>query len=215
MHLKTLTFEDRRSLEIHLDDDPVHPRSEFDNLGTMVCFHRSHNLGDEKDGINGHGIDHKDFANWDAIEDHIRSKNPGCVILPLYLFDHSGITIRTTCEQFRACDAQGWDWGQVGFIFITREKINEEYGEHGGRTDEQIEEYLRAEVAVYDQYLTGDIWGFIVRGKPCEECDGPGEESDSCWGFYGSDPAENGMSDNLDELMRDAIKAGKFTEVCH
>jgi hypothetical protein len=211
MHLlKTLKFEDGRSLEIHNDEDPMHPRTEFDNLGTMVCFHRRYNLGDEADG---HGYKSDDFSGWDALQAKIKEDHPGCVILPLYLFDHSGLTIRTTSEQFRACDSQGWDWGQVGFIFISREKINEEYGDHGGRTDEQIETYLRGEVETYDQYLTGDIWGFIVRGKPCEACDGKGEESDSCWGFWGSDPAENGMIDHFDEPMKEAIRAGKFEEV--
>ncbi len=191
--LKTFTFADGRSLELHRDDSPASPR-EWDNLGTMACFHQKYDLGDE-----GHGIDHTEFGGWDEMETWIRHENPDCVILPLYLFDHSGITMSTTSAQFRACDGAGWDWGQVGFIFVSRDKIN---AECGGRTDEQIEEQLRGEVETYDQYLTGDIYGFILRDKPCETCDGPGEDLDSCWGFYGSDPTENGMSDNLDDAQR-------------
>ena len=196
--LSTYKFSDGRTLEIIPDEDPVNPRKDHDNLGTMVCFHSRYDLGDD-----GHGINSKNFGGWDEMEKWIRHQNPGCVILPLYLFDHSGITMSTSCERFRACDAQRWDWGQVGFIFIARDKINEEFS--GGRTDEQIEEYLCNEVAVYDQYLTGDIVGFVLRDKPCEACDGPGKEGDSCWGFFGSDPLENGILDHLDVKYRDAL----------
>lgn len=204
-HLKTLTFKSGHSLEIHSDDDPQSPR-DWDNLGTMACFHKQYDLGDEKDGINGHGIDHTEFGGWGEMKKWIKYKNPGCVILPLYLFDHSGTTISTTSEQFRVCDGHGWDWGQVGFIFVSRDKINAEYGEHGGRTDEQIEEYLRNEVAVFDQYLTGDVWGFILREPPAGEGD-EGEEVDSCWGFFGSNLLENGIADHLDVKYREEIEA--------
>jgi hypothetical protein len=197
--IKTIKFSDGRQLEIIRDEDPESPR-EWDNLGTMVCFHQRYNLGDKN-----HGIDHKEFGGWDEMEKWIRHQNPDCVILPLYLFDHSGITISTGCEHFRACDGAGWDWGQVGFIFISREKINQEYGKHGGRTDDQIREYLRNEVKVYDQYLQGDIYGFIMREPACPTCDGPGEEGDSCWGFYGDDPLENGMIDHLDSKYREEL----------
>lgn len=185
---KVYKFKDGSQLELHQDYSPQSPR-EWDNLGTMACFHTRYDLGDE-----GHGIDQSDFSGWEAIEDHIDFENPDCVILPLYLYDHSGITIKTTPF---SCP---WDSGQIGFIFITRDKINEEYGNHGGRTDEEIEQFLRNEVAVYDQYLTGDIYGFILRDKPCEHCDDEtGDELNSCWGFYGDNPIDNGIVDHLEE----------------
>ncbi len=53
---------------------------------------------------------------------------------------------------------------------------------------------------------TGDIYGFIFRDKPCLECGGPGKQLDSCWGFYGSDPLENGMSDNLKKEFKDGLQ---------
>lgn len=204
--IKTISFSDGRTLEIIPDEDAESPRN-WDNLGTMVCSHKNYNLGDEKDGINGHGIDSKDFGGWDEMEKWIRHENPDCIILPLFLFDHSGITISTTDAMFKACDGAGWDWGQIGFIFVTREKIDQEYADHGGRTNEQIEECLRNEVTVYDQYLTGDVYGFIMREPPCETCGGHGKESESCWGFFGSDPLENGMSDRLDTKHRKELAA--------
>ena len=40
----------------------------------------------------------------------------------LYLYDHSGITMSTGSF----CDS--WDSGQVGFIYVTKEDIEKEYG---------------------------------------------------------------------------------------
>ncbi len=195
---KTYQFADGKTLEVIHDDDPESPRS-WDNLGTMALFANRHTLGDEKEGLKGHGIDHTEFGGWDEMEKWILHENPDCVILPVYMYSHSGITINTTGFQ---CP---WDSGQIGFIFITRAKINEEYGEHGGRTDEQICEYLRNEVAVYDQFLTGDIYGCIFR-EECEENEDEGVEISSCWGFYGDDPSENGMGEDLPTVNSDELE---------
>jgi len=203
---KTIHFSDGTVICIEQDDNAFSPR-EDDNLGTMVCFHSRYRLGDEADGLRGHGYFPKDFNSLDELEAKILEDHPDCVILPLYLFDHSGITISTSCEMFRACDGAGWDWGQVGFIFISREKIDEEYKEHGGRTDEEICKYLAAEVATYDQYLQGDIWGY-TQHKECPTCGKiEDEQTDSCWGFYGDDPLENGMAENWDNDYVEALKA--------
>lgn len=116
----------------------------------------------------------------------------GYVILPLYLMDHSGISMGT-CSF--GCM---WDSGQVGWIICDNATIEKEF--NGDR--DLAEEVLQAEVKSYDQYIRGDIYGFIV-----EETDDPDsddwEHVDSCWGFYGSDIHENGMADHLgsDELI--------------
>jgi len=67
-------------------------------------------------------------------------------ILPLYLYDHSGITISTSPF---GCN---WDSGQVGWVFITNQTIKEE-----GIDESKVEEYLKSEVETYDQYLTGEV----------------------------------------------------------
>lgn len=155
------------NIRIEPDLDPESPR-QWDNLGTMFCFHRRYRLGDE------HGVRSDDFSGWDEMETQFRKDY--AVVLPLYLYDHSALTIST--RPF-SCP---WDSGQIGFIVASRNKILAEYG--GKRltkkTLELVEQVLEGEVRTYDQYLTGDVWGYVIE-------DEEGNHLDSCWGFYGED----------------------------
>jgi hypothetical protein len=157
-------------IEIIQDTDIQSPREEDDNIGTMVCFHDSV-LGDE------HNYNHGDYNSWDEMEeDIIRNEKVG-VILPLYVYDHSGLTMNTTGFN---CP---FDSGQVGFIFISKETIRNEFGVKyvTKKVRDQIEKQLVGEVETFDQYLTGDVYGFRITDTEEDE------EVDSSWGFYGSD----------------------------
>lgn len=94
------------------------------------------------------------------------------VILPLYLYDHSGITMNTTGFSCK------WDSGQVGWIYASHKEIKEEYGAITPETIERSEQLLISEVKSYDDYLTGENYGFKLFKD--------GEETDSCWGFLGN-----------------------------
>lgn len=133
---------------------------DWDNLGTMVCWHRRYDLGDK------HSFSEpSDFLEW--------KKRHDVIVLPLYLYDHSGITISTgpfSCP---------WDSGQVGYIYVEKDKVRKEWGwKHiTKKRQERIEQALKQEVSTYDDYLTGNVYGYTVsRGD---------EELDSCGGFYG------------------------------
>ena len=77
------------TLRIIQDEDPVNPRLDFDNLGTMICFHKRYNLGD------AHHIDWTDFNSWDEMAAHLTQAHEASVIQPLFFYDHSGITLET------------------------------------------------------------------------------------------------------------------------
>lgn len=161
------------TIHIKYDEDPVNPREEFDNLTKMVCFHRRYNLGDE------HSYDSSDYSGWDEVQEAIIQNENAVAILPLYLYDHSGITMYTTGNTTYHQHA-AWDSGQVGFIFITREAAINEYGwKHITKARrEKLEEYCRGDVETYDQYLTGQVYGYEIE-------DPDGCDKDSCWGFFG------------------------------
>ena len=109
------------------------------------------------------------YDGWDELQQALEVE--AAVILPLFLHDHSGLSISTgeTCS---------WDSGQVGFIRMTK-KAAEEFGDD---TEERLFEILQSDINTYDMYLRGDVHGYIV-------CNRKGRELDSCWGCYGEEDA--------------------------
>ena len=63
---------------------------------------------------------------------------------------------------------------------------------------ERATECMEAEMKVYNCYISGDVYGFVIE-------DENGEEVDSCWGFYGSEAVEDQMIQNrilVDEIAK-------------
>ncbi len=187
-----------RILRIFADESPESPRK-WDNMGTMICApHRKYSLGDK------HDFDFKEYGSFEEAFKALEKKYDAAVILPLFMLDHSGITIRTTSFNDR------WDSGQIGFILISKEKLRKEYSVKrlSKKILEKAVSMLEGEVETYDQYLRGDVYGFeVVKVDKCDKgCDHE-EHEDSCWGFYGNNFKENGMTDNLDKEFAEALKA--------
>jgi hypothetical protein len=187
--IKTLKTKNK-VLKIYQEEQPESPR-EWDNMGTMLCTHKRYNLGDEKENKE---FDFDQYNNWDEVKEAIMKENNVAVILPLFLYDHSGITMKTTPFGDR------WDSGQVGFVYVTKEKLKEEYSVKRitKKLLQKATEILINEVKTYDQYLVGDIYSFTVSAlSKCNEGHEHENVIDSCGGFYGSDFATNGITDHI------------------
>lgn len=153
------------SLKIVQDDGAVNPRKDFGHLGKMICFHKRYELGDK------HNLKFNDFNNWDELENYLKNMCDAYEVVPLYLYDHSGLTINTIGF---GCP---WDSGQVGFIYITKKDVRDNWKNiHFKR--EKVMECLLSEVNEYDMYLRGEVYGYVIENDD-------GEHVDSCWGFYG------------------------------
>jgi len=168
-------------LRIFRDDCNDSPR-DWDNMGTIVSFHTKYNLGE----------DHN-FEDSQEFHDVINEKD--YIILPLYIYDHSGITINTTGF---SCP---WDSGQFGWIYVSKHYVRENYGvkKISPKLRKRVEELLKAEIETFDKFLIGDVYGFVLDRKVvCDCCDNVEyEDIDSCWGFYGTDWKENGLGESL------------------
>jgi len=144
---------------VSYDDMASSPREWDGNLGTMVCFHDKYDLGDK--------------YNFEDIDDAFAFKNDvsddGGVVLPLYLMDHSGLSIST--EPFVG-DIAHQDSGIVGFIYATREQIQTAYADLAdtyaldlGSLWVRARSELKKEVATYDQYIAGTVYEIGVQEK--------------------------------------------------
>jgi len=205
-------------IKLMQDTDARSPREDC-NVGTMVCWHRLYNLGDEQpnEDMETWVRGNIEPATWEAEKERreyeIRSRSPRpdlagsdeeredsrrelndaldavesdmendaelCrrlfkrdnIVLPLFLYDHSGISMSTGDFGDR------WDSGQVGFIYCPMSTARKEWT----GTDEEIQARaiarMEGEVRVYSSYLEGDVVGFVAE-------DPDGGEIDSCWGFF-------------------------------
>ena len=140
-----------------------------------------------------HGPKTEERAIDEAMQKVISEKY---LMLPLYLYDHSGLAMSTESFSGRAPHAE-CDSGQVGWIYVSKEYALKEFDadKMTGAIRQKADALMRSEVAAYDSYLRGECYGFELYKN--------GELSDSCWGFMGnfSDVLKD-MAEYLPEIGR-------------
>lgn len=173
-------------LKIFYDLDAENPR-EWDNLTKMCLNHRRYNFE------NTLNINFDDFGSWEEVKDYLINEHNALIIKPISMYEHGGIVL------YLDSVLSGWDSGQLGFIFVTREDIKREYGKVTKETIKKAEKVLKAEFEVYKNYVEGDIFSYIlyeeVKVKITKEYKNEKtttEEKelkniDSCGGFYGEE----------------------------
>lgn len=206
-------------IKIERDDHYESPR-EWDNVGTMVCWHRNYNLGDEQPSITPQeyqiGMIEEVEPGFEEILERFENQWPKTrcnaegladfnqqvqakiesrlekyfLMLPLYLYDHSGITMNTggfSCA---------WDSSHVGFIYVSKEKARKEYG-FKRLTEKRIQQcykYLEGEVKTYASALEGNVYGYVIESAT-------GDIDYSCWGFYGPEGEGRALEQALSEVV--------------
>lgn len=182
------------TIKILPDDDPqASDPMDWDMLGKQMYWHRRMNLGHGYKETNKYDvqewlereIDDDVYEIWQ--EKHSRrigyvpflmelfeKKN---LVIPVHAYEHGGITISASGRR------SGWDSfdsGQLGFVYVSHVDILAEFGKKRITKNllERAEKVLIAEVSSYDDYLTGQVYGYIIE-------DENGEQLDSCWGFLG------------------------------
>lgn len=184
--------EHKYTLVVWHDDSPDNPR-EWDNLGTFVSFERYSSAADEShndpeqylielieqfnDGFEQRLIDKDESPSLKALLE-IAAKD--YVILPVYKYEHSGVAYNTTGF---SCS---WDSGQVGFIYISKDKLRKDYGwkRITNARRKEVEGWLAGEIEVFSQWANGNVYGFQLYYHDVEKDYTEGEEQDACWGFY-------------------------------
>lgn len=136
--------------------------------------------GDIKTGVEAYQPDEETFGelfdlmspeSFRILTDKIRF-----LWLPLYLLDHSSLSI--SVEDFN----DRWDSGRIGYICVTPSE--EDLVQNGKET---YLNWLRQEVQLYDRYLNRTAYGLTF--KELNE-DGMFEETDSVWNLYDDEGAE-------------------------
>lgn len=193
------------TVKIIQDSFPSNPRDD-DNMSLMVCEHGRYRLGDsnarnvlaQKLEVNA-----GDYSTLELVN---MAKNRGLIFYskPLYLYDHSGITMSTTPF---SCP---WDSGQVGEVVIFKETLRETFGvKRFGKNiiqqmEEKAERIISSEVSDYDNFISGETYILQIL-------DDNGEVIDSIAGFLGDDVEENGMLEHVSEELKQKLLECKVT----
>lgn len=157
------------TIEISQDTDCINPRVDYDNLSTFAFFHRNYS--------NESNIRTNDFSSLAQIRKHIE-KELNAICIPVFLYSHSGDCIKACESNPFHCP---WDSGQLGFAYVTKEKVYKEYQWKviTKKRKKQILEVLKGEVETFNQYINGEVYGYTITKED--------EEVDSCWGYFGYD----------------------------
>lgn len=144
---------------IHSDHDAISPR-ENNNLGTIAYCSNRYLLGDQQ-------------VTWNQLYKLIKDRDK--IGIPVYAYIHGGVTINTTGF---SC---GWDSGLVGYIYVSKDKVRSEFSVKNlsSKLKGQVLEVLKAEIEEFDNYLTGEVYGYDIVDN--------GQVIDACWGFYGKE----------------------------
>lgn len=202
------------TIEIHYDTDGESPR-EWENLGFMACWHRRSWLGDKPQEIQRYSPTEyiesliNEFQSIPDVEDDKIWKlfSKYYVWLPIYAYEHGGITIRS------GSFSDPWDSGQLGFIYVSKADCLKEWKQKNWTKafEKKIIGILDGEIETYDQYLTGDVHGYMIYRPEDEELD---DSVNSCWGFYGSDYCMEEAKSLVDWHIENDEKQEKLFNSC-
>ena len=147
------------TIKIKYDTECGFSPRDNDNICVFHIAHSRYAFGD------------KHYNDRESIDEAEREAlRNGDIVLPLYMYDHSGVTI--SLAPF-SCP---WDSGQVGFVQVPRKKMIEEFG--GKIFTQRLKKialkHAQGEVQEMDSYLTGEVYGYDID-----------DGDDSCWGFIG------------------------------
>jgi hypothetical protein len=171
-------------VKIVRDDDPPHPRKDWDNLGTMLYCSSRYTLGDEQ-------VDAEVIQQ--VLKTRVYQGEGEVIVLPVYAYIHGGIALNTTGF---SCV---WDSGMCGCILVSKAKVRSEWKVKriSQKLYGQVINGLKGEVQTYAQYLEGDVWGYIIQ-------DDNGEQVDACYGFFGQETAQQEADMMLKHLQTQA-----------
>lgn len=153
-------------IQIHPDPDADCPLDNGDaTLVRIAHWHRRYAIGSSR----GERIS-SSVEDWKR--DH---KEPGCIVLPLAMIDHSGCHFWIGSGNHE-CDPGRWDSGQVGFAWCRWSEARKLLGGTLKTLRRRASESMASEIKLYDIWQQGGAVGWTVSTFN-------GDEIHSCWGF--------------------------------
>lgn len=222
------------TIRIYPDYDAENPRKDREQFGTLLFFDdRNKDLADRAPTWEEErALTHNDAAAADDLDALVRHLTRNGAIGPILAVE--GLTgPYQVLRAWRLADVDADDWaaGRFGIFFTTRDALSAA----GHPADAhpalaasgELETWLHAELDEYNDYLSGNVYGYVVKpvdrtlrgghgivgwstaagelvpvyGDPLRE---------SCWGFYGldycTDEAKR-VAERLEADLETAVRA--------
>lgn len=200
-----------KTLKIYREEFFENPLEDDFTLGTLVYKRRNwrkmegkhmqitnpHQWLLERLGLSDDYAERMDLSYPDLVE-RFRKEY---IVLDVYIYEHSGASVRTTPFGCR------WDSGQLGWMYVSKETLREEFG-YKRVTQKRIDQAIKCmeyEVKLLDAYLQGDVFRFEVINED-------GEVVGECGNFWSDDFIENGMVDCVPKEFRSQLEGNVVIE---
>lgn len=126
--------------------------------------------------------DHRGFAV--AAPKGVDLDDENFQVYPLRAYIHSGIALSLGAEGYPFND--GWDSAWIGKVYVRKDAVGD------------VKEAAEALVDEWNQYLSGDVWGYkIVLIQTCDLGHEHELPVESCWGYYSEADAQTDGAEAL------------------
>lgn len=169
------------TIEIVPDMSSFNPFDEWDWEGIALCLNFGRN--GELKTPNCKKMKPNDLLRLvkpDPEEDSQESPYKGWHIFPVYAYIHSGITVSL------GAFGDPWDSGCCGYVALAPKMFP-------GKEEAYVA--AKATIETADDYLTGNVYGWAVKGSD-------GETVESEWGYFG-DPEKSGCLQDARNCAKD------------
>jgi len=155
-------LDGKYTANIYVDDCMDVPINNGNNVGEYIYCGKKYNFGNKK------------FKSIEEIDKYIKRKIN--IVFPWYMYEHSGIgfSLNNNSYPFNC----PWDAGQIGYIVVPKKTAIKEWGKNF--TQEQVENYIKAELMEYQHYINNDFLCISIQ-------DEKGEIIDSCGAIIDAD----------------------------
>lgn len=192
--MKTLKFKHKHKgkcykLTVDNDEYVENPRDDYDHADILHTWHDKYTIGGKDDENNQ--------SKPDSPEEYKELTSHFAVFLPVFMMDHSNVSISTTPY---SCP---WDSGQVGVIGLTQKALKEESWD-----EPRAKAYLKSSVEELNQFMQGRVYRYNLEEFDTTIADY--ETIDSLSGIYAEDiddAWDQVVKDHLDSKMAKTVKA--------
>ena len=169
--------------DIYYDEGDESPRKLYDHGATIVILRGKYESPDEitdelEEIADEHDISLSKDCDLNALISALQES--GYYAVPVYILDHGNVHYST--HDF----GDKWDSGMAGVA----------YAKKSGADEKQLQKMIDADLAEYETWANGNVYGISVRNEDGEVVDGEG-------GFYLSD---NTTWEDLIKEMLDAVE---------